>query len=55
MTAVPVDSATTRPWQPMALRHVGDVGQVMNRKSGRRHDPGAGYRRKKRGGHGDRD
>jgi hypothetical protein len=54
MSEAHVDIAPQRPWQPMALRHVGDVGQVMNRKSGRRHDPGAGFRRKKRG-HGHRD
>lgn len=41
----------SRPWQPMRLRHVGDVGDVMNRKSGRRHDPGANWRRKKRRRH----
>ena len=39
---------TPRPWRPMSLRHVGDVGLVMDRKSGKRHDSDSFIRRHKR-------
>jgi len=35
----PVDTDTKRPWQPMALSHVGDVSVVMQKKSGPHFDP----------------
>lgn len=50
VSGAPEEHVTNRPWEAMTLRHVGDVGEVMRRKSGRRHDPSVGnWRRKKRG------
>lgn len=39
---------SARPWQSMELRHVGNVGDVMNRKSGQRRDPSFLRRARKR-------
>lgn len=54
MSSTAGEQATIRVWEPMRLRHVGDVGEVMRRKSGRKRDPSVhSWRRKKRGhGHG---
>lgn len=38
-------------WKPMELRRVGDVGMVMHRKSGRRHDSGFRHSRRRKRHH----